>query len=245
MAKIVQYNIFGEAEPVDIAPRGYDAFTAKFKRKKTTDDCYTAPAVYDAVLRYVDEHVMPLDGLEVLRPFKPGGDYLAEKYGENTVVIDNPPFSIYTRIIRNYCEMGVRFFLFAPSLTMFVQDAPVQYLVARLNVVYENGAKVRTGFVTNMLGGTKVRLAGVLAAAVKEAQRGRGNKAKFNKPAGIYSSADLMRYCIDGVDIELEGSAEFVEKVDGRKIFGKGMQFPDSDTEILQRLNNTQNGNNE
>ena len=90
--------------------------------------------------------------------------------------------------------------------------------------------------------GTK---AGVLAAAVKEAQRGRGNKAKFNKPAGIYSSADLMRYCIDGVDIELEGSAEFVEKVDGRKIFGKGMQFPDSDTEILQRLNNTQNGNNE
>lgn len=245
MAKIVQLNIFGEAEPVGITPRGYDAFVVKFKRKKTTDDCYTPPAVYDAVLRYVDEHVMPLDGLEVLRPFKPGGDYLAEKYGENTVVIDNPPFSIYTRIIRNYCEMGVRFFLFAPSLTMFVQDAPVQYLVARLNVVYENGAKVRTGFVTNMLGGTKVRLAGVLAAAVKEAQRGRGNKAKFNKPAGIYSSADLMRYCIDGVDIELEGSAEFVEKVDGRKIFGKRMQFPDSDTEILQRLNNTQNGNNE
>lgn len=245
MAKIVQYNIFGEAEPVEVAPRGYDAFVAKFKRKKTTDDCYTPPAVYAAVLRYVDEHIMPLDGLEVLRPFKPGGDYLAERYGENTVVIDNPPFSIYTRIIRNYCEMGVRFFLFAPSLTMFVPGAPVQYLVARLNVVYENGAKVRTGFVTNMLGGIKVRLCGVLAAAVKEAQRGPCNKPKFNKPAGIYSSADLMRYCTDGEDIELEGSAEFVEKVQGRKIFGKGMQFPDSDTEILQRLNNTQNGNNE
>lgn len=245
MAKIIQLNIFGEREVVPIQPTGYDAFTTKFKRKKTTDDCYTPPAVYAAVLEYVNEHVMPLDGLEVLRPFKPGGDYLAERYGENTVVIDNPPFSIYTRIIRNYCEMGVRFFLFAPSLTMFVPGAPVQYLVARLNVVYENGAKVRTGFVTNMLGGTKVRLCGVLAAAVKEAQRGPCNKPKFNKPAGIYSSADLMRYCTDGEDIELEGSAEFVEKVQGRKIFGKGMQFPDSDTEILQRLNNTQNGNNE
>ena len=89
MAKIVQYNIFGEAEPVEVAPRGYDAFVAKFKRKKTTDDCYTPPAVYDAVLRYVDERVMPLDGLEVLRPFKPGGDYLTERYGEITVVIDN------------------------------------------------------------------------------------------------------------------------------------------------------------
>ena len=34
MAKIVQLNIFGEAEPVEVAPRGYDAFVAKFKRKK-------------------------------------------------------------------------------------------------------------------------------------------------------------------------------------------------------------------
>lgn len=243
MAKIIQYRLFEPPEIQEIPPRGYDAFTAKFKRKKTTDDCYTPPAVYDAVLRYVDEYIMPLHGLEVLRPFRPGGDYLAEKYGENTVVIDNPPFSIYTRIIRNYCEIGVRFFLFAPALTMFVPGVPLQYVITRLNVVYENGAKVRTGFVTNMLGGTKIRLAGVLAASIKAAQNVPGNKPKFNKPAGIYSSADLMKFCINGEDLTLEGSAEFVEKVQGRKIFGKGMQLPDSDTEILQRLNNTQNGN--
>lgn len=220
-------------------------FVQKFRPKTTTDDCYTPPAVYDAVKNWVNENLLDLTGWLILRPFRLGGDYLRENYPDGSVVIDNPPFSIYTRIIRNYCEMGVRFFLFAPALTMFVPGAPVQYLVARLNVVYENGAKVRTGFVTNMLGGTKVRLCGVLAAAVKEAQRGPCNKPKFNKSAGIYSSADLMRYCTDGEDIELEGSAEFVEKVQGRKIFGKGMQFPDSDTEILQRLNNTQNGNNE
>ena len=27
----------------------YDAFVEKFKPKKTTDDCYTPPLVYDAV----------------------------------------------------------------------------------------------------------------------------------------------------------------------------------------------------
>ena len=27
----------------------YDAFVEKFKPKKTTDDCYTPPLVYDAI----------------------------------------------------------------------------------------------------------------------------------------------------------------------------------------------------
>ena len=30
----------------------YAAFVEKFKPKKTTDDCYTPPAVYEAVLNY-------------------------------------------------------------------------------------------------------------------------------------------------------------------------------------------------
>lgn len=243
MPKIIQYRLFDPPEvtelPVMDATVGdfkQNMFVYKFRPKKTTDDCYTPPAVYAAVLEYVNEHVMPLEGLEVLRPFKPGGDYLAENYRENTVVIDNPPFSIYTRIIRNYCEMGVKFFLFAPALTMFVPGVPVQYLITRLNVTYENGAKVRTGFVTNMLGGTHIRLAGILADAVKRSQGTPGAKPKFNKPADIYSSADLMKFCTDGKDVNLEGSADFIEKLDGRKIFGKGMRFGRQDVEILTKM---------
>lgn len=53
----------------------YDGFCEKFKPKKTTDDCYTPPAVYDAVLDYVDRNVAPIGGREVVRPFWPGGDY--------------------------------------------------------------------------------------------------------------------------------------------------------------------------
>ena len=76
MAKIVQYNIFGEAEPVEVAPRGYDAFIAKFKRKKTTDDCYTPQPVFDAVLNFVGT-LTDLEGVEIVRPFWPGAERAA------------------------------------------------------------------------------------------------------------------------------------------------------------------------
>ena len=53
----------------------YDGFVDKFKPKKTTDDCYTPPAVYEAVIDYVNRNVSPLEGREIVRPFWPGGDY--------------------------------------------------------------------------------------------------------------------------------------------------------------------------
>lgn len=31
----------------------YDGFVEKFKPNKTTDDCYTPPAVYDAILGWI------------------------------------------------------------------------------------------------------------------------------------------------------------------------------------------------
>ena len=46
----------------------YEGFVEKFKPKKTTDDCYTPPAVYDYVLQYVADHC-DIDGMTVVRPF--------------------------------------------------------------------------------------------------------------------------------------------------------------------------------
>ena len=77
----------------------YDGFCEKFKPKKTTDDCYTPPAVYDAVLDYVNRNVTPLEGREVVRPFWPGGDYERHEYPKGCIVIDNPPFSITAQIV--------------------------------------------------------------------------------------------------------------------------------------------------
>ena len=52
----------------------YDGFVDKFKTKKTTDDCYTPPEVYNCILNYVIEKC-DIKGAEIVRPFYPGGDF--------------------------------------------------------------------------------------------------------------------------------------------------------------------------
>ena len=133
----------------------YEAFVEKFKPKKTTDDCYTPPEVYEVVLQYVREKCN-IEGLKVLRPFYPGGDYISVQYDENCVVIDNPPFSIISQIIRFYNAKGVKYFLFAPHLTIFGSNQDYTAIVTSVDIVYENGAKVKTAFVTNMMGDVKI-----------------------------------------------------------------------------------------
>lgn len=60
----------------------YKGFEEKFKPKKTTDDCYTPDEVYSVVLAYVMERCPEVRDLRVMRPFKPGGDYLSEGVAE-------------------------------------------------------------------------------------------------------------------------------------------------------------------
>lgn len=49
----------------------YEEFVDKFRPKKTTDDCYTPPHVYDAVLGWVAREY-GVDPRDVVRPFWPG-----------------------------------------------------------------------------------------------------------------------------------------------------------------------------
>lgn len=128
----------------------YDGFVEKFMPKKTTDDCYTPPAVYDVVRGWVMKQWPELEGATVVRPFYPGGDFEHFDYPVGCVVIDNPPFSIYSRIVRWYVAHGIRFFLFGPELTLPVAGLDVTYIVTDACIVYENGASVCTGFVTNL-----------------------------------------------------------------------------------------------
>lgn len=129
----------------------YDGFVEKFKPKKTTDDCYTPPEIYSVVLDYVRER-WGVEEADVVRPFWPGGDYEAFEYPEGCVVVDNPPFSILSKIQAFYLERGIRFFLFAPSLTCLSgrRCMEVDHIVCDCRITYENGAVVRTGFVTNL-----------------------------------------------------------------------------------------------
>ena len=128
----------------------YEKFVDKFKPKLTTDDCYTPQNIYEAIRDWAVKHY-GLQGAPVVRPFYPGGDYEHETYPDGCVVIDNPPFSILSQICRFYTERGIQFFLFAPALTLFsIADGTCNYLPMSCRITYENGADVRTSFVTNL-----------------------------------------------------------------------------------------------
>lgn len=98
----------------------YKEFIEKFKSKKTTDDCYTPENIYKTVCDWVVDKYK-LDGMKIVRPFYPGGDYKSFAYSDNTVVIDNPPFSILSEIKDFYIKNNIKFFLFAPHLTIFLR----------------------------------------------------------------------------------------------------------------------------
>ena len=144
------------------------AFEEKFVPKKTTDDCYTPDNVYEAVKTWAVSRY-GLQGCRIIRPFYPGGDYQAEEYPDGCAVIDNPPFSILSEIVRFYMGRGIRFFLFAPRLTLFsIASGICNYLPIECTVTYENGARVATSFVTN-LGEYKIEVSPELYQAVKAA----------------------------------------------------------------------------
>lgn len=133
----------------------HDAFVEKFEAKKTTDDCYTPRPVYECILSYVGQ-VVDLSRVKIIRPFYPGGDFESLNYPENCVVIDNPPFSIISKIARFYIKRGIRFFLFAPHLTLFSSDIDCTHIVVGGDITYENGAVVKTSFLSNLFGEIKV-----------------------------------------------------------------------------------------
>lgn len=162
------------AESADNAD--YDAFVEKFKPKLTTDDCYTPEPVYEAVRSWAVAHYA-LEGAEIVRPFYPGGDYVNAVYPEGCVVLDNPPFSILSEICRFFTERGIRFFLFAPALSLFSTAAGTcNYLPVGASITYENGAKVSTSFLTN-LGAFKIETSPELYRMITNA-----NSAQLTEP---------------------------------------------------------------
>lgn len=238
MATLYQANIFGGLDEVRKPKRSkesifndYKEFTEKFKPKKTTDDCYTPPEIYDLIRDWVDANLCPLSGRRVLRPFRPGGDYEAEKYRPGDIVLDNPPFSILSKIIDFYIANGVDFFLFAPSLTLFSASRPgLTYIVANAPVTYENGASVSTSFVTNLEKKHRVWVSGQLYKIIREkVDELRHTKTKQRQkiiyPDHLITAAILGKVAARGIEFHVPmDEAEYVRRLDNAKgtIFGGG-----------------------
>lgn len=127
----------------------YIEWLKKFERVNGSDECYTPPAVYDAVLRYCFDRYDIADK-EVIRPFYPNGDFTKEEYA-NKVVIDNPPFSLLSQIVRFYQNRGIPFFLFCDARTALgLCRLGTTAIFVGAQVTYDNGAVINTAFITNM-----------------------------------------------------------------------------------------------
>ena len=172
----------------------YESYIAKFQEKeKTTDDTYTPPDIYEAVLNYV-RSIYPMEGKEILRPFYPGGDYEHAEYPEDGVVIDNPPFSMFTKICKFYSERRIPFFIFGPGLTIFSCLKYCSVVVVASQIKFSNGAKVKCNFATNLIGDTLVTISPELSEAIAAcpSQTQKVNLPKFRYPQGLLSVSDLQ-----------------------------------------------------
>ena len=213
----------------------YEAFTEKFRPKKTTDDCYTPGPVFEAVADWAAKEYGILRE-DIVRPFWPDSSFESFDYPEDCVVLDNPPFSLLSRIVRFYCRRGIRFFLFAPALTLFTApECPVCYLATGADITYENGAKVPTSFVTNM-DRFRLRTVPELRAAVMKASalamRLRGGAAvqlpKYVYPDELLTAAAMQRLSKYGaaLDVLPEDAAHTraldAQREQGKSIFGCG-----------------------
>ena len=212
----------------------YNEFLEKFEIKKTTDDCYTPDLVYDAVADYVAS-TYKVERSAFVRPFYPGGDYEHETYPDGCVVVDNPPFSILSEILRFYAENGIRFFLFAPTLTLFSSSSShATALPCGVGVTYENGASVNTSFVTNLEDKSiRVKTCPELYQAVKEADEKvraemKTELPKYAYPDYVITSAMVAKYSKYGIPFSVTKDETFpidaldMQKEAGKAIYGKG-----------------------
>ena len=217
--------------------KNYEEFVEKFKPKKTTDDCYTPPVVYDALADYVAERYN-LDRSAFCRPFYPGGDYENFNYN-NKIVVDNPPFSILSKILQFYTDHNIKFFLFAPHLTVFgsLRNKPGTIIATDIDIVYENGAKVNTDFITNLEPcdiyiKSDPELFAVLFEAVSQVKQTK-TLPKYKYPANVVTTRDFGNLSKNGVQLEIPRSeACVVSNLDSQKehkktIFGCGLLVSD------------------
>ena len=189
----------------------YYEFISKFEARHTTDDCYTPPAVYDTVAGWVAKRYN-LDQNKFIRPFVPGGDYQAQTYPPDSVVVDNPPFSILTSIVKWYAARGIRFFLFAPALTTlkpWLAEFGVCAICAATDITYDNGCRVATSFLTNMEPDRVVTMSSPeLYTLLRETDKNNQKKQmpKYKYPDEVLTAAMLNYLSMHGVEYQVSAT---------------------------------------
>lgn len=224
--------------------KDYDEWFNNLRQNVKTSDCvFTPPLVYEEVLKYINEKIIPIDSIEIQRPFYPGGDYKkdAETYHEKSVVIDNPPFSFFSEILEFYTKNNIKFFLFANGITTFnYLNRDVHLLCPYAAIEYDNGAKVNTCFIHNLLpkgvtisGDLRDRLSILL-------NQNKKKRVKYSYPNEVLSvaqSLELARMIKGEVTInnyKALNSLEYNGKQ--KKVFCKSMLLSKSEQENIDKI---------
>ena len=220
---MTQMTIFGDAETLKkvrkvhtnssgnpIVFRDYASFVAKFtEQPKTTDDCYTPEDVYNAVVEYVGT-ITDMTGKCILRPFYPGGDYENAEYPDNGIVIDNPPFSMFTKIVRFYMAADIPFFLFGPGMTILqICKYGATAVIIGKQVLFHNKAFIRMNFATNLLPDMMVVTAPTLTEALENlpSQNQKSELPKYRYPENVISTSMLQTIANGGIEIGIPRAA--------------------------------------
>lgn len=196
----------------------YGEFVEKFRPKKTTDDCYTPPDVYEVIKDFAVEQWRKEQKEEpfLMRPFYPGGDYENECYPKNAFVVDNPPFSIFACILDFYLERNIRFFLFSDCRTLFAslrKNRRLSFVIGDTRVYYENGACVPTAFVTNVFNPCRLILSYNLKKEIATCESQPEIKKKIKRayrPPDFYSALDFATL-VNNFELEKEFIIEGAE----------------------------------
>ena len=221
----------------------YEKFVDKFKPKHTTYDCYTPVEIYDAVAGWVEREYR-VNRCNFVRPFYPGGDYENYDYdsgSSGSIVVDNPPFSIFSKILDFYINRDIPFFLFAPNLTLFsaIRNRNCSAIVVDSNITYQNGAIVHTSFATNLESDNiRIRTAPTLYQAIQQAdekirKQTKKQLPKYSFPNSVVRTPLLNPYSRYGIEIRIPfDESYFIRQLDSQKeskkaIFGGGFLVSD------------------
>ena len=190
----------------------------------TLDECYTSPEVYDTVLEYATKRYH-LQGKHIVRPFVPSGNYQQYVYDKNDVVIDNPPFSMTTKITKWYINHNIPFFLFingqyAVSLSRGLHGkATVIATNANASFYHKpNNKLIKMGFITNLEPKNIVLRGDVGLTAKLNGLVKKKALNKYNYPENVIRNSDVLTAIHRGVELKLTtNNCIFEDRMDYHK----------------------------
>ena len=144
--------------------------------------------------------------------------------------MDNPPFSILSKIAQYYTARSIPFFLFAPALTLFRYGDFCTVLACNATVIYENGARVNTSFVTNLEPHEiRARSAPSLYQVVDVANRVNQAETtrtlpKYIYPKSVITAAQLQQYSLRGIDFSIPRAESVrISELDSQRPYKKAI----------------------